>query len=288
METNDTNNIGYHAPELQEKLETINPTPDNPPWNNPAAFGLWIASVLFIVIFPSLVFLPYLAKQQINFTNRDAILEFAKTDPTAVLLQIVSVIPAHIFTLLLAWLIVTRIRKYSFREMLGWSWGGFRFWHGAAILSGFFVIAAVTSYFVPEQDNDLLRMLKTSRGAVIAIAFLATFTAPLVEEVVYRGVLYSALQRSFGLATSVILTTLFFAAVHVPQYYPSFSTIFLICLLSLVLTLVRVKTGNLLPCVVLHTIFNGVQSILLILQPYFPESSADLPEKAASVIHFFK
>lgn len=288
METNEVNNNEYHAPELKEKLETINPTPDNPPWNNLASFGLWIASVLFIVVFPSLVFLPYLAKQQIDFTNKDAIVEFAKTDPTAVLLQIVSVIPAHIFTLLLAWLIVTRIKKYSFREMLGWSWGGFRFWHGAAILSGFFVIAAVTSYFVPEQDNDLLRMLKTSRGAVIAIAFLATFTAPLVEEVVYRGVLYSALQRSFGLATSIILTTLFFAAVHVPQYYPSFSTIFLICLLSLVLTLVRVKTGNLLPCVVLHTIFNGIQSILLILQPYFPESSADLPEKAASIIHLFK
>lgn len=288
METNDINNIEYHAPELKEKLETINPTPDNPPWNNLAAFGLWIASVLFIVVFPGLVFLPYLAKQQIDFTNKDAILEFAKTDPTAVLLQIVSVIPAHIFTLLLAWLIVTKLKKYSFRKTLGWNWGGFRFWHGLFILVGFFGIAYVTNYFIPEQENDLLRMLKTSRGAVIAIAFLATFTAPLVEEVVYRGVLYSALQRSFGLAAGVILTTLFFAAVHVPQYYPSFSTIFLICLLSLVLTLVRVKTGNLLPCVVLHTIFNGIQSVLLILQPYFPESSADLPEKAASIIHLFK
>ncbi|HXG82406.1 MAG TPA: CPBP family intramembrane glutamic endopeptidase [Pyrinomonadaceae bacterium] len=288
METNDINNIEYHAPESKEKLETINPTPDNPPWNVWAAFGVWIASVLFIVVFPSLVFLPYLAKQQIDFTNKEAILEFAKTDPTAVLLQIVSVIPAHIFTLFLAWLVVTRFRKYSFREMLGWKWGGFNVLHGLAILGGFFIIAAVTSYFVPEQDNDLLRMLKTSRGAVIAIAFLATFTAPLVEEVVYRGLLYSALQRGFGLTTSVILTTLFFAAVHVPQYYPSFSTIFLICLLSLVLTLVRVKTGNLLPCVVLHTIFNGIQSILLILQPYFPENPADLPEKTASVIHLFK
>lgn len=288
METNQTDNIEYRAPETKEHLETIKPTPDNPPWNNWAAFGVWIASVLFIVVFPGLVFLPYLAKQHIDFTNQAAIVEFAKTDPTAVLLQIVSVIPAHIFTLLLAWLVVTRFKKYSFKEMLGWNWGGFNWLHGVGILGGFFVLAAVTSYFVPEQDNDLLRMLKTSRGAVIAIAFLATFTAPLVEEVVYRGVLYSALQRSFGLAAGIILTTLFFAAVHVPQYYPSFSTIFLICLLSLVLTLVRVKTGNLLPCIVLHTIFNGIQSVGLLLQPYFPDNPADLPEKAASIIHFFK
>ncbi len=42
----------------------------------------------------------------------------------------------------------------------------------------------------------------------------------------------------------------------------------MIVLLSLTLTLIRVKSDNLLPCIVLHTIFNGVQSALLIAQPY--------------------
>lgn len=288
MEINRTNNNEYAAPESKEKPETINPAPDNPPWNNFAAFGVWLASILFIIIFPLLAFVPYLSKQHIDLTNKDAIAEFAKSDPTAVLLQIISVIPAHLFTLLLAWLVVTRLRKYSFKEMLGWNWGGFNWIHGLAILGGFFAVAYITNRFVPEQNNDLLRMLATSRGAVIAIAFLATFTAPLVEEVVYRGVLYSALQRSFGLATGVILTTILFAAVHVPQYYPSYSTIFLICLLSLVLTLVRVKTGNLLPCIVLHTIFNGIQSVGLILEPYISGDKPGLQEKAALIIHFFK
>ena len=114
----------------------------------------------------------------------------------------------------------------------------------------------------------MLRILKSSKPALYTIAFLAVFTAPLVEEVVYRGVLYSAFQRSIGTAAAVVLVTLLFALVHVPQYYPSFSTIFLLTLLSLILTLVRVYTGNLLPCIVLHTIFNAFQSALLIAEPY--------------------
>jgi membrane protease YdiL (CAAX protease family) len=185
-------------------------------------------------------------------------------------------------------MVVTRLNKFSFRQTLGWNSSGFGAFHYAGIIVGFFIIAAVTSYFIPEQENDLLRILKSSRAAVFVVAFLATFTAPLVEEVVYRGVLYSSLQRSSGVPAAVFLTTLFFALIHVPQYYPSYSTIFLICLLSLVLTLVRVKTKNLLPCVILHTIFNGIQSLLLVLQPYLPESLDALPEKAGLVIHLIK
>ena len=119
------------------------------------------------------------------------------------------------------------------------------------------------------------------------VAFMATFTAPLVEEVVYRGILYSALQRSVGVSTAIGITTLLFALVHLPQYYPSVSTMILLTLLSLVLTLVRVKTHNLLPCVILHTIFNAVQSLALIAQSYVnPDGTAD--DAVAAVINFIK
>ncbi|MBA2606965.1 MAG: CPBP family intramembrane metalloprotease, partial [Acidobacteria bacterium] len=120
------------------------------------------------------------------------------------------------------------------------------------------------------------------------VAFLATFTAPLVEEVIYRGILYSAFQKTFGVGLAILFVTIVFAAVHVPQYYPSYSTIFLICLLSLVLTLIRVWTGNLLPCIVLHTLFNGIQSLVLVLQSFLPQNSDSTPEPAAFIIHFIK
>jgi membrane protease YdiL (CAAX protease family) len=120
----------------------------------------------------------------------------------------------------------------------------------------------------------MLRLIQSSRSAVLVVAFMATVTAPIVEEVIYRGLLYSAFQRVAGALPAILIVTGLFTAVHVPQYWPSFSTIGLLLLLSLILTFIRFKTGNLLPCIVLHTIFNGFQSVLLILEPYLEKETA--------------
>lgn len=266
------------------------PTPDNPPWNIWAALGVWLASVIFIVVFPNLVLFPYLAKQDLDFTNQNAILEFAKTDPTAILLQILSIIPAHLCTILLCWLVVTNFRKYSFRQTLGWEWNGYKIWHSFVIIAFFLALAFVVSSVFGESENDFQQMLKSSRMIVFPVAFLAIFTAPIVEEVVYRGILYSSLQRRLGIIWAVVTVTFLFGLVHVPQYsknfVPDFATISLLFLLSLTLTLIRVYTKNLLPCIVLHTIFNAFQSLLLIFEPYL--ENLIKPEQSALFFYFTK
>jgi membrane protease YdiL (CAAX protease family) len=269
----------YNQPLINEleKLptETNVPGPNNPPWNSGIALLMWFVSIALILIIPTIGVLIYLVAKQTDFTDSKKLAESISGDTNAILVNIICVIPAHILTIFLAWLIVTRIRKHSFREMLGWQMGGFKLVYLIAIVIGFFFLAAGVSYLIPEQENDLLRILKSSRAVAIVVALMATFTAPLVEEVVYRGVLYSAFQRTLGVAPAVVLVTFLFALVHVPQYYPSFSSIIMICLLSLTLTLVRVKSNNLLPCIVLHTIFNGVQSVLIIAQPYLEKYTTD-------------
>lgn len=278
----------YAESNQQRTLLNENPTPNNPPWSSWTAFFVWLASIAFIVIIPNFFVIPYVVKQGIDFSDKTKLLEYLQTDPTTVLLSVLAIIPAHILTLALAWTVVTKFNKFSFKKTLGWNWGGFNVWYCVIILGGIFVIAAVTSHFFPEQDNDLLKILRSSRTAVYVVAFIATFTAPFVEELVYRGVLYSALQKSFGVPIGVFLVTVLFAAVHVWQYYPSFSTIFLICLISLILTLLRYRTGNLLPCILLHTIFNGIQSLYLVLQPFIENNSIANPEPTVSIIHLFK
>ena len=205
-----------------------------------------------------------------------------KSDPTAIILQISAVIPAHILTILLAWVVVTRMRTYPFLRTLGWRQGGMMLWHYIAIAAGFFCLTVIVGNYFPEQENDLLRVLQSSRTAAILVAIMATFTAPIVEEVIYRGILYSAFQRTFGVVLATVFVTLLFALVHVPQYYPSYSTILLLTVLSLTLTLVRVRTGNLLPCVLLHTLFNAMQSVVILFQPYLEKTPA--PNDAVSAL----
>ncbi len=261
---------------LEEKnvtaIKLTEPTPDNPPWNSGVAFLVWAASVALILILPTIAIGIYIAANGLKITNQEQLLEILKTDINASIIQILAIIPAHIFTLILAWAVVTKFNKYSFRETLGWKFNNFKIWHIIVVVVAIFALAgALTSYF-GETDNELLRILRSSRTAVILIAILATFTAPIVEEVVYRGVLYSALQRTVGVWMAVFLVTLLFAVVHVPQYLPDYVAISMICLLSLILTLVRVWTKNLLPCIILHFVFNAIQSVILILEPYLPKA----------------
>lgn len=250
------------------------------------AFLLWIASILLIVVVPAIFLFPYLSSQGISINNAEQFTEFAKADPTAVVIQVAAIIPAHILTVLIAWLVVTRMRTFSFRKTVGWESGGVQWWHYIAILLMFFGLAAVVGSYFPEQENDLIRMLKTSQYAIYIVAFVATVTAPLVEEVIYRGVLYSTFERALGVPAAFALVTFLFAVVHVPQYYPSYSTIILLALLSVILTAVRVRSKNLLPCIILHTVFNGAQSVILVVGAM--TDSLALPAPDAGFIHLLR
>lgn len=262
--------VEYYAnlPVAEATPPTVGPSPDDPPWTSREAIGVWIASVLAIVIIPLFFLIPYLALNGVQLTDGEAVVEFAKSDPMAIVVQILAIIPAHLATIALAWLVVTRARRFSFREMIGWGSGDFAWWHYIVVLVGFGLVAGVVGNLIPEQENDLIRILKSSRTAVYAIAVVATITAPFVEELVYRGVLYSAFQRTMGVPMAFMLVTFLFALVHVPQYWPSASTIILLTLLSMILTAIRVKTKNLLPCIIFHTLFNGLQSVFLIIEPF--------------------
>lgn len=279
--------------EIEPRRETAldepqNFSPNNPPYNSGLAFLLWFASVVFIIVMPMVFVIPYLMKNGIR-GDQAAMKNAIMNDPNAVLLGLGGTILAHLLTIIVAWAIVTKFNKYSFREMLGWKWGGFKIWHGVVILVGVYAVALVLSNFLGSTDNEMLQILRSSPQAVYLIAFLATFTAPIVEEVVYRGVLYSAFQRTFNVIIAVILVTLIFAIVHVPQYYPDFAKIISILLLSLILTLIRVKTDNLLPCIIFHTVFNGIQSLLLLMRPFLPQSMDPLQEPTIqTIIHLLK
>ena len=98
--------------------------PDNPPWNSGIAFGSWVISVLLIMIVPTLFLVPYAMTRTPPVIESAELIEFAKSDTAAILLQIAAIIPAHLLTLLLGWLVVTRFRAFSFTQMLGWRSGG--------------------------------------------------------------------------------------------------------------------------------------------------------------------
>ena len=258
------------TPDHTEKID-----PNDPHWGIFAGGFFWLLSVAAIMLFPALFLFPYIAASGLNFATAAEMGQFATTDRTAVILQVAAIMPAHIFTLIAAWFLVTKFRRYPFLESLGWDLAGVRWWHYILMIAIIFIAVLVASNVFPFKEDDMDRIIRSSRTALYLVAAMAVFTAPLVEEVVYRGIVFAPLYRRIGAAGAVIVVTLLFAAVHVPQYLENPGKIVLLTGLSLLLTLLRAGTGSLLPCVILHTLFNGLNSLLLIAEPtlkrYFPE-----------------
>ncbi len=251
--------------------------PDSPHWSIFAATGIFLLSVFLIGLMAVIAVGLYAVFK--GFPQAAG--ELVK-DPIAIIVNLAAIFPAHFLTILAAWLLVTRGGKQPFFRTLGWDWKNFGFWSCLGITIALYGIGIGIISILGEQENELIRILQSSRTAVYLTAIMASFTAPMVEEVVYRGILYPAFRKTFNAPVAVIAVTALFALVHVPQYLPSYGTILIICLLSLVLTLIRAWTGSLLPCFVIHTFFNGIQSILLIAQPYFERISA--PEVKPAII----
>ncbi|HMJ25719.1 MAG TPA: type II CAAX endopeptidase family protein, partial [Pyrinomonadaceae bacterium] len=220
---------------------------ENPPWGVPAAVLTWLTSIALVFIIPNVFVLPYFISHYRGGAPPTEQLLFA--DKTFVLLFVIGWLPAHLLTLALIWAVGTRLGKFSFREMFALSWpAAFGFWKSIGLAITLFLAALLITAWFGAQPTDLDRILNSSRAAALILALIAVATAPLVEELTYRGLLYSALQRTIGRWFAVIVVSAMFAGLHVWQYRQNLGAIFSITLLSVVLTVIRARTGRLLPC----------------------------------------
>ena len=236
----------------------------NPPWTLFTAVATWFASVALLFL-PQVMAIPYLAA---HYRGTRPTTEVLLADKTLILILVSGVFPAHLITLVIVWAVATRFGKLSAIQTLGLTWNGkLRTWQSIGLALMLYVAAFLLTLAFGGQGTALDRLVESSRAAALTIAFLAVVTAPLVEESIYRGILYPAIERTAGAKAAVILVTLLFAVPHVPQYWPNIGVISSITLLSVVLTLVRARTGRLLPCFVVHLVFNGIQSVIILLEP---------------------
>jgi membrane protease YdiL (CAAX protease family) len=228
-------------------------------WGPGLGLLTWFMSVAFLFMTQLIALVIYLVKT-------GAMPVAGQIDWLLAMLSIGSAFPAHALTLLFCWLVVTGAGKQPFWQSLGWGWHPqFKWVHATALAVLMMGLAILCSKLLPHQITDLEKLLKLGQDVRILTALMAVLSAPLVEEVVYRGVLYPSIERKWGRMAGVVVTTFLFALVHVPQYWGSWAAITTIVLLSLVLTLVRAWTGSILPGIATHFVYNSIQAVALLL-----------------------
>jgi membrane protease YdiL (CAAX protease family) len=269
-------------PEVSVPQTTASPGRDR--WTElMKAFGAWIGSIAFLLFVPLIFLVPYFIYLGVSKQLPSA--EALPQDKTFLLLSIVGVVPAHLLTLLLAWILVTSWRRRPFGQTLGLSWpAGIASWKAvsfsflvAILLLG---VGVLITNLLGGGKTDLDKLIESSYQARIATAIVAILTAPFVEEVIYRGMLYTALEKVAGMGWAIAIVSFLFAAVHVLQYKNNIGVILAITILSITLTVVRALSGKLLPSIVIHLIFNGLQSLYLILEPFMSKPKEIQPAPA--------
>ncbi len=276
----------YGAPETSTALATAPARADAgraaaPVWGILTGFAVWVASVGLLLV-GNLVAVIVYALVRLRSFNAVDLQHAIESDPVLILFSVAAMIPVHLLTFVVAWAVVTGFNRRPFREAVGWSWGErFGFWSCAAVAAGLWIFGILLAMLFGGQETDIDRIIASSGAARFSVAFLAVATAPIVEETVYRGVIYAPLERAAGKIWAIVIVTVMFAGVHFHQYRKNFAVIAAVVVLSFVLTWVRAQTGRLLPCFVIHALFNGIQAILIISQPYFktlPSTQPNVPQ----------
>lgn len=125
---------------------------------------------------------------------------------------------------------------------------------GGIVLAGA-VLSAPT--LLPEAPEFPLERLFSSPAAGYAVGSFAILVAPLMEELIFRGLLFRIFEHRLGLRSAVLITAVMFAGLHVPEYWGAWNHAFMILVVGLVFSLARGITGSLAPSVVLHVAYNS-------------------------------
>lgn len=112
------------------------------------------------------------------------------------------------------------------------------------------------SQTVPQDIQQL--GAHTSLAGRIALAALLVSLGPLVEELLFRGMLLSALMRRWRAPAAVVASSLIFAMVHLPGLQYHWYALPALLLLALVLAWLRLKSGSIWPAVLAHGVNNAL------------------------------
>lgn len=241
------------------------------------ALVLWATSFILLLTVPLVTALPYIVYRVMTVGPKFA--QTLASDTTLLFFSVLGILPAHMLTLAVIWMVMTEGGRRPFWKTIGFEWperlGPAATVIGCVVLAlVLFGFAQLVTYIYGERKTDLDLLIESSIYARLATAFMATATAPLIEEVVYRGVLYQSLEKAAGVAVAVPIVSLLFAGVHVWQYRNNIAVILVITLLSIVLTLARALTGKVLPAFIIHLVFNGIQSVFIVVGGFIESSPA--------------
>ena len=107
-------------------------------------------------------------------------------------------------------------------------------------------------------------------GFRIALTLVVASIGPLVEELLFRGVLLSALRRHLRAVPAALASAALFALVHLPDLHWQWYALPNLALLGVALAWLRLRSGSLWPSVIAHGCNNLLAMLAMFVTLHHP------------------
>ncbi|WP_409274820.1 lysostaphin resistance A-like protein [Neobacillus sp. SCS-31] len=129
-------------------------------------------------------------------------------------------------------------------------------------IAGFIVIATITPLFYTSEVSNSTKITQAIPLVVIPFVFIG----PLLEELIFRRIIFTSFLKKFTFLLSILLTSVIFAGWHMTlQGFP------LIFWLSIVFSYSYYQTNRLSVPITLHILWNLFSSCVALIGAYFFE-----------------
>ena len=134
-----------------------------------------------------------------------------------------------------------------------------------ALLISTALIAELTHQLLNDVPDAADQLSVSSSDDVSALDLFCLLTVvavigPVIEEIVFRGLLQPYLKARRGVGLALVITSLAFAAIH---FIPALLAVFFV--MGLAFGLVAEKSRSLYPAILLHSLNNAVSVLLVVV-----------------------
>ncbi len=132
-----------------------------------------------------------------------------------------------------------------------------------------YILLNVLELEPPPQPIVGLFLMEKNVALVFASSVIASVFGPVIEEIFFRGVMYSAVKRKLGVFWGIFITSILFSFLHTHAFTYFLVGFIPIAILGGVLAYLYEKTGSLIPSITLHILNNMGSVFMVFLFKYF-------------------
>jgi hypothetical protein len=136
---------------------------------------------------------------------------------------------------------------------------------GAEIINIIYALVLSAAHFTRPPDPALrvvMLFIRSSRAGLALALFMVAVVAPIMEELFFRGFIYAAFRKRWGVTAAITLSSALFAVSHASLY-----NFIPLMVLGAVLAYLYQRTGSLGPPIMLHALNNFLSVVLIYYYP---------------------